>query len=65
MASTSGKKHTTELADGTRINLEGMWGYCTRCKQIKPVSEIGMRRMKPLVGEIRRQPFCNKDRPHK
>jgi hypothetical protein len=51
----------TTLADGTVINLDGMWSLCERCKKLKAMSEFGMRRMKP-GGEIRRQPYCKKCR---
>jgi hypothetical protein len=54
-------KHHTELKDGTIINLEGMWGFCEKCKRLLPMAEIGMRRMKP-GGEIRKQPYCKPDR---
>jgi len=54
-------KERTKLTDGTVINLDGMWSFCEKCKKLKPMSEIGMRRMEP-GGEIRRQPYCKKCR---
>ena len=37
-------------------------GFCPKCKKFLPMSDIGMGRMDPRGGEIRRQPYCKVDR---
>lgn len=57
------KADISTLADGTRIDMNGMWAVCEHCIKLKPMRELGMRRMKPgPLGLIQRQPRCKKCR---
>lgn len=53
--------NTTTTRDGTTIKLSGT-KPCTHCGETLPLSDFGMRRMKPGDGDLRVQPQCKKCR---
>ena len=51
------------MYDGRKIALTGCQARCTKCGEVKPLSEFGLREMPD--GTIRNQPQCKKCRSRK
>jgi hypothetical protein len=55
----------TTLSDGTKVSNQGLWTVCEKCHELKPMSQVGFRRMEKPDGLIARQPQCTSCRPKK